>query len=86
MGGRGGRQDDYLRELSAQEGQQLHRIGAPQGAKMVKKKFGLQCGRPRFNPWIGKIPWRREWPPTLVFLSRKFTEVKDNHSIPMYIL
>ena len=38
MGGRGGRQDDYLRELSAQEGQQHHRIGASQGAKMVKKK------------------------------------------------
>ena len=18
-------------------------------------------GRPRFNPWVGKIPWRREW-------------------------
>ena len=22
----------------------------------------LQCGRPRFDPWVGKIPWRREWP------------------------
>ena len=18
------------------------------------------CGRPRFNPWVGKMPWRRE--------------------------
>ena len=25
-------------------------------------------GRPGFNPWIGKIPWRREWPPSSVFL------------------
>ena len=24
--------------------------------------------RPRFNPRDGKIPWRREWPPTPVFL------------------
>ena len=24
-----------------------------------------RCG---FNPWFGKIPWRREWQPTLVFL------------------
>ncbi|CAI9154631.1 unnamed protein product [Rangifer tarandus platyrhynchus] len=24
--------------------------------------------RPRFDPWVGKIPWRREWLPTLVFL------------------
>ena len=22
----------------------------------------------RFNPWVGKIPWRREWLPTPVFL------------------
>ena len=20
-------------------------------------------GRPKFNPWVGKIPWRREWQP-----------------------
>ena len=29
----------------------------------------LQCRRLRFNPWIGKIPWRRS---TLVFLSGEF--------------
>jgi len=28
----------------------------------------LQCGRPGFNPWVGKISWRREWQPTLVLL------------------
>ena len=32
----------------------------------------LQCGRPRFDPWVGKIPWRRKWKPTPVFLPRKF--------------
>ena len=21
-----------------------------------------------FNPWVGKIPWRRTWPPIPVFL------------------
>ena len=21
----------------------------------------LQCGRPGFNPWVRKIPWRRKW-------------------------
>ena len=25
------------------------------------------CRRPGFNPWVGKIPWRREWLPTPVF-------------------
>ena len=29
---------------------------------------GLQCGRPRFNPWVRKIPWRSDWLPTPVFL------------------
>ena len=28
--------------------------------------------RCRFNPWIGKIPWRRKWQPNPVFLPRKF--------------
>ena len=28
----------------------------------------LLCGRPGFNPWVGKIPWRRKWHPTPVFL------------------
>jgi len=22
----------------------------------------------RFNPWVGKVPWRREWQPAPVFL------------------
>ena len=28
----------------------------------------LQCARPGFDPWVGKIPWRREWLSTPVFL------------------
>ena len=27
-----------------------------------------QCRRPGFNLWVRKIPWRREWKPTPVFL------------------
>ena len=26
----------------------------------------LQSGRPQFNPWVGKLPWRRTWQPTPV--------------------
>ena len=29
------------------------------------------CRRLRFHPWVGKIPWRRAWQPTLVFLPGK---------------
>ena len=32
------------------------------------KKNLPQCGRPWFNPWVVKIPWRRTWQPTSVFL------------------
>ena len=28
----------------------------------------LQFGRPGFDPWVRKIPWRRAWQPTPVFL------------------
>ena len=31
----------------------------------------LQCGRPGFNPWVGKIPWRRKWQSTPVLLPGK---------------
>ena len=27
---------------------------------------------PRFNPWVGKIPWKREWLSPPVFLPREF--------------
>ena len=32
----------------------------------------LQCGRPGFSPWVGKIPWRRERLPIPVFWPGKF--------------
>ena len=35
-------------------------------------RVSLQCRRPRFVPWVGKIPWRREWRPTPVFLPGEF--------------
>ena len=42
--------------------------GFPGGAEVKKKSFCLQCGRPGFDPWVRKIPWRRKWQSTLVFL------------------
>ena len=30
-----------------------------------------QCRRPGFDPWVRKIPWRRKWQPTPVFLPGK---------------
>ena len=31
----------------------------------------LQWRRPGFDFWVGKIPWRRKWKPSPVFLSRE---------------
>ena len=44
--------------------------GGSDGKK--KKKIHLQCRKHRLDPWVGKIPWRRKWQPTPVFLSGKF--------------
>ena len=32
----------------------------------------LQCRRPGFDPWVRKIPWRRAWLLTPVFLPGEF--------------
>ena len=42
-------------------------------AQLVKNR--LQCGRPGFDPWVGKIPWRRERLPTAVFWPGEFHEL-----------
>ena len=31
-------------------------------------RIHLQCWRPGFHPWVRKIPWKRTWQPTPVFL------------------
>ena len=39
------------------------------------KESACQCTRHkkhRFDPWVGKIPWRRAWQPTPVFLPEEF--------------
>ena len=33
---------------------------------MVKKLPEMQI-KPEFDPWVRKIPWRREWLPTPIF-------------------
>ena len=35
------------------------------------KESACQCRKCGLDPWVGKIPWRRKWQPTPVFLSGK---------------
>ena len=39
-------------------------------AQMEKNLPAMQ--RPRFDPWVRKIAWRREWQPSPVFLPGEF--------------
>ena len=36
------------------------------------ERIRLQCRRPGLDPWVGKIPWRRERLPTLAFWPGEF--------------
>ena len=37
---------------------EYYMIGLPWWLR--QKSVCLQCGRPEFNPWVEKIPWRRK--------------------------
>ena len=38
---------------------------------LVVENPPANAGDARFNPWVGKILWRRKWQPTPVFLPRE---------------
>ena len=48
---------------------QFHRLGLPRW--LSGKESTCQYRRCQFNPWVGKIPWRRKWQLTPVFLPGK---------------
>ena len=38
--------------------------GSSDGKESACKGRSLRCRRPGFDPWVRRIPWRREWLPT----------------------
>ena len=44
-------------------------LGLPWWLKQLS--ICLQCRRPRFNPWVEKIPWRRKWQSIPILLPGK---------------
>ena len=44
-------------------------LGFPSGTSGKEPACQCRCG---FYAWVGKIPWRRAWQPTLVFLPGEF--------------
>ena len=52
--------------------------GGVPGSSAVKHPPAIQeTQETRFDPWVRKIPWRRKWQPTPVFLSGKFHRQKS---------
>ena len=67
------------------EVQDQHNWGFPGGTGGKGIYLPLQ-GRQetRFDPWVGKIPWRRKWQPTPVFLPGKSMEIHRCRSLAGY--
>ena len=71
MGCRGNGYNLVLSQIS----QDLRSPGLPGGSVSKESACNAgdhpQCRRPGFDPWVGKIPWRRKWQPIPVFLPGK---------------
>ena len=46
--------------------------GLPCGSD--SKESACQCRSPRSSPWVGKIPWRRAWQPSILVWRIPWTE------------
>ena len=64
-------ESDMTEATSQQQQQQQHEVYCFPGGS-AGKEIRLQCRRSRFDPWLGKIPWRRDWLSTPVFLPGEF--------------
>ena len=57
----------------------------PRDGGSAGKESSLQCGRPGFHPWVGKIPWSRAWQPTPVFLPWRILMDREAWWATVYI-
>jgi len=60
-----------LEELRASEKRSFRTVCCVDGSAVKKIKSTCQCRRHGFDPWVGKIHWRRKWQPTPVILLGK---------------
>ena len=59
----------YPREIFQEWLEALWSVFITLVAQTVRRLLAMR--RPGFDPWIGKISWRRAWQPTPVFLPRE---------------
>ena len=72
-------EDLFVQDLNEQFGAMATRGQSRPFSVVLKLKLNLlfqktvcNAGDCSFSPWVGKIPWRREWLPTPVFLPGEF--------------
>ena len=76
------RSDHFCDTMSARvrinpsHNQPLCDVWLPRG--LGGKEAGCRCRRHELDPWLGKIPWRRKWQLTPVFLPH-------SHSLVYYV-
>ena len=56
-----------IKEREKRECMEVHMVF--HGGSVVKNPFAVQ--ETSFDPWVGKIPWRRKWLPNPAFLPGK---------------
>ena len=71
----------YLNFSSFDSGNVSHHLQKLQHKELRRASLVAQMGKslptmwiPGFEPWVRKIPWRRKWKPTPVFLPTKVHE------------
>ena len=70
----GGSELKHIRKLSVpfQPISPLHTLSFSQNNYLISSFYSnCQCKGCEFDPWVGKIPWKRQWQPTEVFLPGK---------------
>ena len=55
--------------LSVKQCFKLDVLGLPRW--LSNEESACQCRKCGFDPWVGKIPWKRKWQPSPVFLLGK---------------
>ena len=59
------------------------RGGFPRGSEVKNPLTRQEVKETQFDPWVWKIPWRRKWQPTLVFLPVIAPKAIENQEVNM---
>ena len=65
----GGRGTPYLEKVNKRITLNFSSDGVPCWLRW--SRVCLQCKKPGFDLWVRKIPWRKKWQPTPIFLPGK---------------